>query len=73
MAKGRLWSKAGIPLWESPCGAPFTLEECVVIAHKHVSMQWTMKTLGEFSGVIEDETTVVLGKEASLPLLPRSI
>jgi len=36
-------------------------------------MQWTMKTLGEFSGVIEDETTVVLGKEASLPLLPRSI
>jgi hypothetical protein len=32
-----------------------------------------MKTLGEICVVIEEETTVVLGKEASLPLLPRSI
>ena len=22
MVEGRLWSKAGIPLWESPCGNP---------------------------------------------------
>ncbi len=43
------------------------------MGHKHVSMQWTMKTLGEICDVIEKETTVVLGTEASLPLLPRSI
>ena len=31
MVEARLWSKAGIPLWESPCGTPFTLKESVVM------------------------------------------
>jgi len=40
-----------------------------VIGHQHVSVQGTAKALGEFSEMIQEETIVVLGKEAGLPVV----
>jgi hypothetical protein len=40
-----------------------------VIGHQHVSMQRTVKSLGEFSEMIQEETIVLRGKETGLPVV----
>jgi len=40
-----------------------------VIRHQYICVQRASKTLGQFFEMIQEETIVVLGKEAGLPVV----